>query len=110
MFEKLKSFLEDETVYFATLLVLVCIASFLLGRNSVTVASSDAKKQDITFLEPAADESILVRQTVVASKNGSKYHYLDCPGADSIKEENKIIFESTNLAEAAGYVLAANCK
>jgi len=47
---------------------------------------------------------------VVASSGGTKYHKLDCPGADSIKEDNKIYFDSIQLAKAAGYTAASNCK
>jgi hypothetical protein len=47
---------------------------------------------------------------IVASKNGSKYHYSYCPGAKQIKEENKISFNSSKEAEAAGYTIASNCK
>lgn len=48
-------------------------------------------------------------QEVVASKNGTKYHYLYCSSAKQIKEENKIIFASAEQAKTAGYTLAANC-
>lgn len=48
--------------------------------------------------------------TVVASKNGVRYHYLHCSGVKQIKEENKIVFSSPQMAEEAGYTLAANCK
>ncbi len=47
---------------------------------------------------------------VVGSKNGSKYHYPHCSGAKQIKEENKIVFLSSAVAETAGYTLATNCK
>jgi hypothetical protein len=47
---------------------------------------------------------------IVASKNGSKYHYLHCSGAKQIKEENKITFNSAKDAEASGYTLATNCQ
>lgn len=46
---------------------------------------------------------------VVVSKNGSKYHYLHCPGAKQIREENKLFFPSSASAEASGYTLAGNC-
>lgn len=49
-------------------------------------------------------------QQVIASKNGSRYHYLHCSGAKQIKEENRITFASPAEAESAGYTLAANCK
>jgi len=47
---------------------------------------------------------------IVASKNGSAYHYIWCPGAKQIKEENKIYFNSKKEAEAAGYRPAKNCE
>ena len=47
---------------------------------------------------------------IVASKNGSVYHYTWCPGAKRIKEENKIYFNSKEEAEAAGYRPAKNCE
>jgi len=48
--------------------------------------------------------------TVVASKNGSKYHLPSCSGAKQINEVNKIVFASAEEARAAGYTPAANCK
>ncbi len=51
-----------------------------------------------------------VSGSVVASRNGSKYHFLYCAGAKQIKEENKISFNSAKDAEAAGYTLAGNCQ
>jgi methylphosphotriester-DNA--protein-cysteine methyltransferase len=53
------------------------------------------------------DESEAV--SVIASKNGSKYHLPSCPGGSQIKAENRITFASPDLAEAAGYQPAANC-
>lgn len=47
---------------------------------------------------------------IVASKKGSKYHYLWCSGAKTIKEENKVFFNSEDEAEARGYTKAANCQ
>ena len=46
---------------------------------------------------------------VIASKNGTKYHYPWCSGAQTMKEENKIFFESIAAARAAGYLPAGNC-
>ena len=47
---------------------------------------------------------------VVASKNGTKYHFPWCSGAKTISEANKIYFNSTAEARAAGYTPAGNCK
>jgi hypothetical protein len=49
-------------------------------------------------------------QGVVASKNGTKYHFPWCPGASQIKDENKIWFASEAAATAAGYAKAKNCQ
>ncbi|HOA47541.1 MAG TPA: Ada metal-binding domain-containing protein [Candidatus Pacearchaeota archaeon] len=46
---------------------------------------------------------------IVASKNGTVYHYVWCSGAKRIKEENKIYFNSIEEAEKAGYRPAKNC-
>lgn len=45
----------------------------------------------------------------VASKNSDKYHLATCPGAQRIKEENKIWFISKEEAQKAGLTPAANC-
>lgn len=47
---------------------------------------------------------------IVASKNGTKYHELTCPGAKQIVAANRIYFASPAAAEAAGYTRAANCQ
>jgi hypothetical protein len=49
-------------------------------------------------------------QRVVASKSGTKYHFLTCPGAKTIAEKNRKYFESPEAAQKAGFTLAANCK
>lgn len=46
----------------------------------------------------------------VASKTGAKYHLPWCSGAQRIKEENKVYFETKEAAESAGYTPAGNCK
>lgn len=48
--------------------------------------------------------------SIVASKNGTKYHYPWCAGAKQISEKNKIFFDSIESARAAGYTPASNCK
>lgn len=47
---------------------------------------------------------------VVVSSRGTKYHFAWCSGAKSIKEENKVWFESEQAALDAGYTKAGNCK
>ena len=56
------------------------------------------------------DEDVQEKTEIVASKNSDVYHYVWCPGANQIKEENKIYFNSTKDAEKAGLRPAKNCK
>jgi hypothetical protein len=51
-----------------------------------------------------------IKGNYVASKTGSKYHLPWCSGAQTIKEENKIWFETKEEAESRGYSPAKNCK
>ncbi len=120
MEQKLKSFLADDRVFTTLLLVIVGAISFGLGRQSVedfqVVGTTPA---GVVFIEAAegvsalspADAATTLQSTprVVASKTGTKYHLLTCPGAVQIKEENKLYFDSPALAEAAGLQPAANC-
>lgn len=129
MYEKLKRWLQDDTLFGVCLVVLVGVGSFGLGRLSVqeqvpAVATTPAASfQSLvpTGVPEAVGESIpasspnLVpppasgNDVVVASRSGTKYHLPSCPGAKQIKPENMIEFSSISAAEAAGYTPAANC-
>jgi hypothetical protein len=130
--EKLKSFVADDTLYTAVLLIMVAIASFGLGRQSVieskptktienkaavvlsqpTVVSRTLAPAPlpVTAIEDTETEGPVSDGEVVASKSGTKYHLPTCSGAKTIKPENLITFTSRAEAEAAGYTPAANCK
>ncbi len=57
------------------------------------------------------EETMAVKNgQVVASKTGKKYHLLDCPGAKTIAEKNRVYFENREAAEKAGLTPAANCR
>lgn len=115
-----------------TLLVVlfVCIASFGLGY----IAGKDAGREGIVIQQRPKAEIEHVQESLsasagqaivstpeeipalsaggqyVASKKGTKYHLPWCAGAKSMKEENKIWFNSKEEAEKAGYTPASNCK
>lgn len=114
MWEKLKFYIADDTIFFSILLVLIGVLSFGLGRYSVLNKGHNVSIQQaagITLLQATSSLQISSSddQIVVASKSGKKYHLPDCPGAAQIKDINKISFSSILLAEAAGYAPAANC-
>ena len=119
MFEKLKSFLANDGLFTSALIVLVAVASFGLGRQSVVgesvVRPAPTAPAGVIFTDVPTTtlkseiEVPPVQAKVVASRSGTKYHLPDCPGAAQIKEENKVFFDSAELAQAAGYSPAANC-
>lgn len=114
MREKFKSFLADDTIFMVLMLSIVGITSFGLGRMSM---HEDSIKQNKAIVidelprVPDVHQKVEGEQAipVVASKSGTKYHLLNCPGAKQIKQENKIEFASIKEAEAAGYAPASNC-
>lgn len=130
MYDNFKRLMSDDAFYYALLITLVAIASFGLGRWSVAqnkpitpisapamvVRDSERPQAGIQVKKAAPsvpeEEEVKAAEELqyVASKSGTKYHLLWCPGAKSIKEENKIFFGSKEEAERAGYTPAANCK
>lgn len=98
------------------IVILVGLSGFGLGRLSKTEES----KAPLTIREAGIDETAAVALSqetamvkggqVVASKNGSKYHFPWCSGAKSISEANKIFFASAEGARKEGYAPASNCK
>lgn len=111
--KKSKAVLLDDTAYFGLLLVLVAVSAYGLGRFTPEGQTAPAATAGVVLVEsaPSTPETTVVEteNQLVGSKNGSKYHYLWCPGASQIKEENKVYFDSIEAARAAGYTPAANC-
>lgn len=122
--QKCKDLLSNDEVFTTALIVLVGVTAFGLGRASVVdfgpsgedlgatvvqdgveVQESDAEKEGMTVETIEKDLG-----TYVASKNGTRYHFPWCSGAQNIKEENKVWFDTKEAAEAAGYTPAKNCK
>ncbi len=113
---KLEQFLESR--YFIILaIILVAITAFALGRISglqekrepVRVISGSSGEVKGAYSEEGSSAPSESAQ-VVASKNGTKYHYPWCAGAKQISDKNKITFNSIEEARAAGYTPASNCK
>ncbi len=136
---KIQSFL-DSRYFVAVCLVLVAITAFVLGRlskiegmrepvrvygaagNNSLPASSNIppsppyiKRGTETRVGTNTSGEVMGASTnsselVVASKNGTKYHYPWCAGAKQIADKNKITFNSFAEARASGYTPASNCK
>ena len=109
--------LGRSDVYIVLLIILVGLASFGLGRLSkieqerppvtITNAFPEVAEVEEGSVLPAATQA---QGQFVASRNGTKYHFPWCPGAQQMKEANKIWFATREDAEQAGYTPAANCK
>jgi len=114
MLSKIKNFfkLYEKDLILTAVIILVALISFGLGRLSKIGES----RVPITIEQVQQGESLdsiqglPLEKTFVASKNGTKYHYPWCSGAQSIKEENKIWFSTAEEAQKAGYSPASNCK
>lgn len=103
-------------LFLSLLILLVATLGFGVGRLTAPSAGEGVKIEWDESLAPNQPANAIqalptAKQggEVVASKSGSKYHYLHCPGAKQIREENKVFFPSASSAEASGYTLAGNC-
>ena len=113
------------------IIVLVGLASFGLGRLSaletlrepvhITGAvgavrhplfdiSGQTAEESLSSNSPLPTSNLQPGGKIIGSKNGTKYHFPWCAGAQRIKEENKRWFDSVAAARASGYSPAANCK
>ncbi|MBI1974368.1 MAG: hypothetical protein HYS51_00705 [Candidatus Zambryskibacteria bacterium] len=99
-------------LFLAIVIILVALLSFGIGRLSVVGKREPIRIEydPLLSIENSLKIENSAQGAVVGSKNGSKYHYPNCPGAKQISEKNKVTFSSANAAEAAGYTLASNCK
>lgn len=108
-------------LYLALVIILIATLAFGIGRltgggekEGVKIEFEAQNATALKALDPIENSKLKIENSVsgsvVASRNGSKYHFSYCPGAKQIKEENKISFQSAEDAEASGYTLASNCK
>lgn len=124
--QKIKSFygVNKSDLFISVVIFLVGMASFGLGRLSVlwipkepiTIESenidSGMLKEGYQEQESKKEQANIISAPngqFVGSKNGTSYHFPWCPGAQKIKEENKIRFQTREEAENRGYKPAGNC-
>ena len=82
-------------------------ASVNKPQNTAAAASAVSTSQSAvqTVVSPVSSGG-----QVVASRNGTKYHYPWCAGAKQISAKNLVTYSSIEEARAAGLTPAANCK
>ena len=110
-------FLKKDEWFILAVMVLVALAAFGLGRFSSTWGQKE-KLQIVSSGEVrgaaapshASSSEASTSGAYVASRTGTKYHLPWCAGAQSMKPENQIYFDTKEAAEAAGYTPAGNCK
>lgn len=113
--KKIKAFYEDfiKKTIFVWIVVLSLINSYILG--FISQSNNDFqdlvidKNPEINLNPENISKNIEEKGSVVASKNGTKYYFVDCSGVNRIKEENKIYFKSVDEAVEDGYEKASSC-
>lgn len=96
---------------YLVIIILVGVSSYMLGRISIleTSVRSEAQIISATDIRDGVDRNQVRANVYVASKSGSVYHYRWCKSAESIKEGNRIYFETQQEAEAEGYRPSKQC-
>ncbi len=119
--------LQHREIILSALLIVVALVSFELGylsrgsekaslsvlppltRETSNSATESHQNGSYTAQTAALGNIEAISGSYVASKNGTKYHYPWCSGAQRIKDENKLWFDTIEEARVAGYTPAANC-
>lgn len=100
---------HPHTVVVPLIILCVGISGFGLGRISGILQHREAVR--VTVPDVPSQEDVKVHHgTFVASRNGKRYHYPWCSGAQRILSENKRWFDTQAAARAAGYTPARNCE
>jgi hypothetical protein len=94
---------KSDKVFMASLIILVGVGSFGLGRLSV----STTRKSPVTVVNVAPEVSH--KLFLVGSRSSKKYYFPWCAVALRLNESNKITFMSEQEARLAGYSVANNC-
>ena len=132
--EKIKCFYESDKgkdILVVLIVILVGVASFFIGRlskessyNSVKIeyGSQEANTTDSLGQNKLNTPKIEQIKSVTeraqndasgkyfASKKGKKYYSILCSAGKTIKQENRIYFNSASDAEKAGFSLSSSCK
>jgi hypothetical protein len=116
---------QGKDILVILIVILVGLGSFELGRLSLADKSSGVKIEYngvsnqanvLTALEsskilatPISQKSSTTKNFFASSK-GTKYYTVGCSGGKTIKQENRVYFDTREEVEKAGYVLSSSCK
>lgn len=105
--EKIKTWLKgEETGHFLIVCFIVLLGSASLGAWYLFQNT----KIPIQIEYPKTKAKGVADNSIVASKNSTKYYFSYCSGVKRIQDKNKIYFLSEEEAKAAGYTLANGCE
>lgn len=124
--EKIKLFIESEEgkdILTVIIVILVGLGSFGLGRLSKNAPNSGLKieyrdqgangistaksTQYVPQLKP--NNTNIPGKNFFASSKGTKYYSLGCSAGKTIKQDNRVYFDTALEAEKAGYTLSTSC-
>ena len=125
--QKIKTWLTSDvgqTISTISIIIIVGIGSFLLGRlsksnlsepNNATIPINIAKNDQNSQITDPSSPSTKIGQNsqngaYIASKNGTKYYPNGCSGINKIKVENRISFATEQEAIASGRTKSSTCK
>ncbi len=119
--EKIKQLIESDKgkdILVIIIIILVGLGSFELGRlsknsinNGIKIEYPNQEANTIGFTEKfLSDVQKSTLKNFFASSKGSKYYSISCSAGKTIKEENRIYFDTSIEAQNAGYELSSSCK
>lgn len=128
--QKIKQFIESDKgkdILVISIIILVGLGSFGLGRLSkntdggLKIDYNDQKANIVDSLSQTNNVIDLNKNNLpksvkinsgnfFASSRGSKYYSISCGAGKTIKQSNRIYFNTKDEAEKAGYDLSSSCK
>lgn len=116
----------SDDLFLGLIIALIAIGAFGLGRISkiggskapIRIENEPTQTAD-TFGQKAGESTSVVtteqvadqaKDSIIASKSGTKYYYSWCSGAQKISAANRIYFSSPEQAKSAGYTPSSTCK
>ncbi len=118
--EKIKSFIESNTgkdILTVLIIIMVGLGSFGLGRLSKNPPKEPLKViyegEELNIPKPVSNVVETTKNSsggYFGSKQGTKYYPLGCSAGKTIKQENRVYFDTAEDAEKTGYSLSTSCK
>lgn len=131
--EKIKHFIQSDTgkdLLILFIIILVGLGSFQLGRLSksdikpnIGIDYPDQTAQALEAIDSINQEKEeeiaesyeyegvnLDGRNFFASSRGTKYYPFGCSAGKTIKQENRVYFDTEEQAKEAGYTKSSSCK